>query len=294
MKIRIGIGSGAATAEPEELGHLVSCMEQAGCDSLWLPEVLTSPAPDPMSTLAYAAARTKRLKLGVTMVLPGRNPARLAKALATVDRLCGGRLLVTFVVGLNRTAELAALGVQPADRSDELDELMPLIRRLWSEDEVHHRGDRWTFDGVTISPKPLQDPLEIWLGGTSKAALRRCGQLADGWLPSLCSPKTAGDGRKEIERIAADAGRSISPEHFGVSIAYTRTPLSGGLEGRLGSGARRVDPALVPIGLRSLRELIERYIEVGFSKFVVRPIEPPRSWPEELAALEAEVLDLQS
>ncbi|HEY2562464.1 MAG TPA: LLM class flavin-dependent oxidoreductase, partial [Acidimicrobiales bacterium] len=98
MKVRIGVSVGVgATADVGVLGQLVDDLDELDFDSLWLPEVLTAPALDPLVALAFAAAHNPRLKLGTTMLLPGRNPVRLAKELATLDMLSGGRLLVTFV-----------------------------------------------------------------------------------------------------------------------------------------------------------------------------------------------------
>lgn len=291
MKVRIGVGSGALAPEPDTLAGLARDLEDRRFDSLWLSEVLTAPVVDPLVGLAFAAAAAPRLKLGTTMVLPGRNPVRLAKELATLDRLCSGRLLVTFVVGINHPTELSALGVAGGDRTAQLDELMPLLRRLWSEDDVHHDGPGWSLDGVTVRPRPAQDPLEMWLGGTAPAALSRAGRLADGWLPSLVDPADAAAGLEAVHAAAEAAGRLVSPEHFGVSVGYATEPLTASAASRLGT--RRVDPALVPVGLGALRDLLERYLSVGFSKFVVRPLRPPESWPAELDALAGAVGDLQ-
>lgn len=293
MKIRIGVGTGADVAGGDALGDLVVRLEERGFDSLWLSEILTAPVGDPLTGLAFAAGRVRRLKLGTTMVLPGRNPVRLAKQLASLDRLSGGRLLVTFVLGLHRPAELAALGVDAEARGRHVDELMPLLRRLWVEDDVEHHGERWTLPGVRVDPKPVQQPLEMWLGGTARSALVRTGRLADGWLPSLCTPEAAAAGRALVEQSAAEAGRVISPEHFGVSVAYAHDELPPGFERRLG-GRRPVDPTLVPVGMDGLRRLLERYIAVGFSKFVVRPLAPPASWPAELDLLARSVVALQT
>lgn len=293
MKVRIGVGTGATGPSGTVLGALVRDLEELGFDSIWLPEILTAPAADPLTGLAYAAACVPRLKLGTTMVLPGRNPVRLAKQIATLDQLSDGRLLMTFVVGINRGPELGALGVA-SDRGAEVDELLPLLRRLWSEDHVTHEGERWTLRDVTVTPKPAQDPFEAWLGGTAPAALRRTGAVADGWLPSNCTPEAARTGRTEVEVAAAAAGRTISPEHFGVSIGYTHAPLPDAVLGRLGTRARPVDPATIPVGFDALRDLLSAYVDVGFSKFVVRPIVPPESWRAELEALAGAVLDLQT
>ena len=104
MKIRIGVGAGGASASAEALGELVGGLDGLGFDSLWLSEVLTGPVLDPMVGLAWAAASNPRLKIGTTALLPGRNVLRLAKQLASLDRLSGGRLLVTLVPGLTYPA----------------------------------------------------------------------------------------------------------------------------------------------------------------------------------------------
>ena len=148
---------------------------------------------------------------------------RLAKQLATLDRLSGGRLLVTFVLGLRRAAELDAMGVGAGDRGRQLDELLPLLRRLWTEDDVDHDGESWQLHGVTVEPKPLQRTAST--SGWGAVSPARCAGPAcsvDGWLPALCTPEEAAAGRRVIEDVAAEAGRRIDPEHFGVSIGYTR------------------------------------------------------------------------
>ena len=132
------------------------------------------------------------------------------------------------------------------------------------------------------------------MGGNVPSSLRRAGALADGWLPSLCSPAEVAAGRRVIEQAAADAGRTIDPEHYGVSIGYIR----GDVPPRVGRLATTKTDAelveLVPNGTTALRDLLERYIDVGFSKFVVRPLVAPTSWRAELEDLAGGLLDLQA
>jgi probable F420-dependent oxidoreductase len=294
VKVRIGFGARVTSAPGDELRHLVEDLEELRFDSLWLADILSVPADDPLTGLAYAAGAVARLKIGTTMVLPGRNPVRLAKQIATLDQVSGGRLLLTFVFGLRLPTELAALGVDAEGRGALVDESLPLLRRLWSEDNVDHVGDTYRLEGVTVEPKPRQQPLDVWLGGNVPSSLRRTGRLADGWLPSMCLPEEAASGRRVIEQTAAEAGRTIDPEHYGVSIGYIRGDASPRL-GRLAT--RRTDAdliALVPNGTSALRALIERYIEVGFSKFVVRPLVNPSSWRAELEDLAEGLLDLHA
>jgi probable F420-dependent oxidoreductase len=293
MKIRIGVGASGASSTPEALGELVTAIDDLGFDSLWLSEVLTGPVVDPAVGLAWAAAANPRVKLGTTMLLPGRNVLRMAKQLASLDVLSRGRLLVTLVPGLAYAPEREAIGVEPKRRGAVIDEALPLLRRLWAGETVSHEGAAGSFRDVKLSPLPVQQPLEVWLGGTAPAALDRCGRLSDGWLPSLCTPDEAAAGRVVIEEAAARAGRSISGEHFGMSIGYAQRPIDPATA-RVMTARRPRALELTPVGLSALRQLIERFLAVGFSKFVVRPVVPPASWRAELEALAASVGNLQT
>ena len=293
MKIRIGVGASAASATPGALGELVRGLDDLGFDSLWLSDVLTGPVPDPLVGLAWAAATNPRVKLGTTMLLPGRNVLRLAKQLANLDVLSRGRLLVTLVPGLTYAPEREAIGVDPKQRGAVIDEALPLLRRLWAGEMVSHDGPAGHFRDVKLSSLPVQQPLEVWLGGNVPAALERCGRLSDGWLPSLCTPDEAAAGRKVIEDAAARAGRTISPEHFGMSVGYASVPLDPAAARTLAARRPRA-LELTPVGYPALRKVIEQFIDVGFSKFVVRPLVGPASWRAELDALAGAVGDLQT
>ncbi len=176
-----------------------------------------------------------------------------------------------------------------------MDEAFPLLRRLWAGETVDHQGPVGEFESVTLSPLPAQEPLEFWTGGMLPSALVRCGRYADGWLPSSCTPDEVAAGRAVIDEAAAEAGREISREHFGVSLAYAPGPLDDKLVAALGRARKGVDPkTVVPAGLDGLRRFLEAFLEVGFSKFVVRPLARPDSWRTELEALADAVGDLQT
>jgi alkanesulfonate monooxygenase SsuD/methylene tetrahydromethanopterin reductase-like flavin-dependent oxidoreductase (luciferase family) len=200
---------------------------------------------------------------------------------------------VTLVPGLTYAPEREAIGVEPKQRGAFIDEALPLLRRLWAGETVSHDGPAGSFRDVKLSPLPVQQPLEVWLGGTVPAALERCGRLSDGWLPSLCTPEEAAAGRVVIDDAAARAGRSISGEHFGMSIGYAREPIDPATA-RVMAARRPRALELTPVGLPALRQLIERFLTVGFSKFVLRPVVPPKSWRAELETLSAAVGDLQT
>lgn len=295
MKVRIGVGAGRFGSTGDELAALVDDIDRFGFDSLWLPERLTEAALDPIVALAWAGAHHRKLKLGTTMLLPGRHPLRLAKQIATLDALSGGRLLLTFVPGIAQGAERDAVGVPPAARGRAIDELFPVLRALWSGERVSYAGEFGAFSETTISPLPFQQPIDVWLGGLAPASLIRCGRLSDGWLPALCTPLEAEQGRQVIERAADEAGRRIDPEHFGVSIGYATAPLDERIAAGLARRAKgRPLEELVPVGYDRLRQLLEAFLAVGFSKFVLRPIAVRAGWGEELAGLADAVAGLQS
>jgi probable F420-dependent oxidoreductase len=296
MKIRIGVGLGAGGAsDAATLADAVQHMERLGFDSLWLSEVLTGAVVDPLAGLAFAAGVTRKLKLGTTMTVTARNPVRMAKELATIDRLSNGRLLLVFVPGLTDRFEDQALGMPVAQRGAWIEEVLPLVRRLWSEDSVSYTSQHLSYEALSLQPKPLQTPLEVWLGGTARSALRRAGRLSDGWLPSLCTPEEAASGRAMIEACAGEAGRRVDPEHFGISVAYARQRIPASQAARIAKRRPGLDPAtLIPVGMAGVRDMLQRYIDVGFSKFVLRPGETPNSWPAALDELADGVLRLQT
>jgi len=297
VKVRIGIGAGGHNPGPAAMVDLGRAVAETGLDSLWLPEVLTAPGPDPLVGLAWVSGACPGLKIGTTMLLPGRNLVWLAKAVGTLDVLSGGRFLLTFVPGLALGAERSAIGVTTEQRAVQMEDALPVLRRLWAGEVVSHDGPAGTFSEVSVTPRPVQDPFDVWLGGNVPAALERCGRLADGWIPAFCTPDEAAAGKEVIDRVAAEHGRAISPEHFGVSLAYAPegTDLGALASSPLARRARgRPLETLVPVGRRGLRATLERFCAVGFSKFIVRPLVPSEEWRRELEELAAAVGDLQT
>src|SRR4051812_2815685 len=206
VKVRIGYGLG--TAGGHDLAGLIAALERHGFDSLWLSEQVTGSAVDPLIGLAYAAGRTQKLKFGTSvLVVPGRNPAVLAKELASLDVLSNGRLLPAVGLGAANPYEHQAFGVERKERAAWFDEAVPLIRRFWTGEPVDHDGPRFHYEALQIQPKPVQTPPDIWLGGRVPSELRRVGRLGDGWLPSFCTPADVAEGRKLVEQAADAAGR---------------------------------------------------------------------------------------
>jgi probable F420-dependent oxidoreductase len=293
VKIRIGLGVPAGGLD---LAPFVDEAERLKFDSLWVTERVNAPTLDPIVAMTFIAARTARMKLGASvMVLPGRNPVLLAKALASIDRVSDGRLLPAFGLGVANAAEHQAFGVARGDRARLFDEALPLMRRLWSEDHVTHHGARFTLDDVTVLPKPVQAHLDVWLGGASRAELARCGRLGDGWLPSFATPDAVRAGIDVVNEAAAAADRSIDPEHFGVLIPYVEGPIPPPLADvvRTRSPDARPEDAIAT-SKAQLRERIEAYIDVGASKFVLFPYAGVDDWTDELEALADDLLPMQT
>jgi probable F420-dependent oxidoreductase len=298
MKIRIGFGLGTRTVtnDASRFGPLVDGLERHGFDSLWLSERVSGECPDPVVGMAFAAGRTEELKFGMSvMVLPGRNPVLVAQSLASLDRLSDGRLLPAFGLGIADPREQQAFGVERGERGPWFDEALPLVRRLWAEDDVTHRGERFHLDGITVRPKPVQQPMDVWLGGRARSELRRVGRQGDGWLPSFCDPDDVAEGRPVIQEAAAEAGRAIDPEHFGALVAYSHDPVPDVVLGFIQKRRPDVTDAeqIIPRGHDGLVVRLKEMVDAGASKFVVLPIVEPDDWDTELDALAEAVLPLQ-
>jgi len=278
-KVRIGYGFGVRTKLNDAgFTQVVDALERLRFDSLWLSERIGGEAPDPLVAMAFAAGRTTKLKFGMSvMVLPGRNPVVLAKELATLDRLSNGRLLPAFGLGVADPHEQQAFGVERSERAALFDESLAVLRACWSGQPVTHHGARFHYDDLRVLPTPRQEHIDVWLGGIAPSELRRVGRLADGWLPSFIVPDDAARGREAIEATLAEHGRTIDDDHYGVLIPYANGPVPEAL--LAGLAKRRPDLAdpgvLVPQGWDALMAMIDRFVAVGTTKFVILPLSEP-------------------
>jgi probable F420-dependent oxidoreductase len=272
VKIRFGVGLGADTA-PDQLADIVDRLEASGVDSLWFSELVYSPAVDPMVGMAYALARTSRLKVGTSVaVLPGRHPVLVAKQLASLAALAPKRVLPAFGLRSAIPAEREVFVVPDGERAAVFDESLRVLRSVLVDDSASFSGKFFTVTGAAVAPRP-SPPLDIWVGGSSAAAFRRIGSLADGWLGSFLTPTEARRGREAIERAASEAGRQIEPDHFGISLAVA----DGELPAELAAAIRRrrpdLDPAdLIAAGWDRLHRQLDAYVEAGLTKFVIRGV----------------------
>ena len=178
-----------------------------------------TPWHEPMVLFGYMSAITKTLEFSTGILVgPQRQSAVLAKQAAEVSILSGGRLRFVLAAGWN-DIEYEGLGVSFADRGKILEEQMVVMRKLWCEQTVTYNGKYHTLNEVGICPLPPQQPIPIWLGGQSKVAQRRTGQLADGWFPyyPCLDPDEIGADWENIKRHAVAAGRD--PADIGIEGA---------------------------------------------------------------------------
>ncbi|MGH7804118.1 MAG: LLM class flavin-dependent oxidoreductase, partial [Candidatus Binatia bacterium] len=294
MKVRVGFGFGISAAtgmSADAFWTAVDTLEAQGWDSLWLSERATGDVAGPIAGLAAVAGRTRKLKLGHSvLVVPGRNPLLLAKELATIDLLSAGRFVAAFGLGAEEPREREAYGVVKGEAGAMTEEAVILMKRLWSEDRVTHEGRFYRVNDVALRPRPHRRPHpDVWFGGHSKAALRRVARLGEGWLPSFLAPAEYAGMVGAIRAGATEAGRAIDDEHYGALLAYLGPESSAAAETFLAAiRARRpeVEPReLVATSETDLREKLERFVEAGASKFVIVPLTAPRDWESELAKL---------
>ena len=256
--------------------------EATAIDSIWLSERLVSKVPnlEPMVALAAIGGRTKRLKFGMNaVVLPLRDPLVLAKECATIDYLSNGRLLPAFGVGNDIAPEFKATGRKTTDRGARADEMIELLSRLWSEDEVTFDGRYYHYDRASISPRPVQKELPMWIGGSSPAAVRRTARLGTGWLGGGAqTPAQVSHVITSIKAALGEAGRTIDEDHYGCGVAFRFGGWDEPAVQRAAEAAIARTPGLDPRrvfavgGAREIIDVLRPYREAGVSKFVLRPM----------------------
>jgi probable F420-dependent oxidoreductase len=283
MSVRIGMSPGGFPfSGPDAFWRWVDLCEAGSIDSLWLNERLVGAqlSLEPLTALAAIAGRTQRLKFGMNAtVLPLRDPLVLAKQCATIDYLSDGRLLTMFGVGNDTAPEWDALGVKKGSRGRRANEMLSLLPRLWSEDDVDFDGEFFRYRGVTVTPKPKQQPLPLWIGGSSEAAIDRTARYAGGWLAGGSqTPAQVGRVVAAIKQRTQELGRVIGADHYGAGFAFRfgswDEPVVQRAVEALAARAPGVDPrACLAVGdAEAVIELVQVFRAVGVTKFVLRPL----------------------
>jgi probable F420-dependent oxidoreductase len=257
----------------------IDLCEAGGVDSVWQTDRLISREPilECMTTMAALAGRTRRLKFGMNVVsLALRDPVLLAKQCATIDVLSEGRLLPGFGIGSPAGPEWAALHVDTHVRGKKTDEGLEIVRRLWTEDRVDFEGVHYRLTGASISPKPVQAELPMWIGGGSEGAIRRTAKYGTGWQAGPETPEQAAQVIAAIKSATAEAGRTIDDDHYGAGFPFRFGRLDDpGMDRLLEAYRKRTgrDPAAYfAIGdAGTVVARIAEYVAAGVSKFILRP-----------------------
>jgi probable F420-dependent oxidoreductase len=228
MKFGFTLPNNFGVADPHQVVQLGVLAEQLGFDSLWVNHHVINvgyvhdrlgqaPYHDALVTLTWLASKTQTATLGTSvLVMPYLHPMVLAKEIATLDHLSGGRITLGLGVG-SLPEENDILGSNYQDRGHYSNEFIEVLLALWTQTEANFAGKYWSFENVVSSPKPLQKPHPpIVIGGNRPPALRRVAQLGDGWHPLGLSPEKLSERMKFIRGEAESFGRSI--DEFPVQV----------------------------------------------------------------------------
>jgi len=282
MKVRIGLGiANFPFSDARAFWRWIERCEDSAVDSIWQTDRLVSSTPqlESMTTMAALAGATRRLKFGMNVtVVAFRDPLVLARECATIDFLSGGRLLPAFGVGPDVAPEWQATGRSAKGRGQQSDEALEIMARLWTGERVSFEGKHYHYRDVQIAPLPVQQPLPLWIGGRSAAAIRRTARLGTGWLGGVESPEQVAPVVTALRAESAAAGRPIDADHYGAAFGYRfgtwDEPIVERTSRLLAALAQTSDPRRhVAIGgAAEILARIDEFKAAGISKFVLRPI----------------------
>ncbi|MEJ2132612.1 MAG: LLM class flavin-dependent oxidoreductase [Gammaproteobacteria bacterium] len=258
----------------------VDLCEAGGVDSIWQSDryVGRDPNLECMSVMAALAGATKRLKFGMNVASLGlREPFLTAKACATIDVLSEGRMLPAFGVGSSLGRDYSATGVPTKGRGKRTDEGLEILSRLWSQESVTFEGTYYHLDDASISPRPIQQPLPLWVGGSAPQAIERTARWGTGWQAGVDSADQVAPVIKAIKEATARYERSIDEDHFGAGFGFRFGNAEEGatkayveaLTRRLG---RKPDRFIAIGDERAVMQRIHEFIASGVHKFILRPI----------------------
>lgn len=262
---------------PRWYAEVAQSAEELGFDSIWVQEHVVFPAQmpntypysddgnpgitartpliDPWVALTTIANATQSIRLASNVyVLPLRSPFVTARAAVTLDRLSGGRLSLGVGVGWLQQ-EYEAMGVDWTSRGRRMDEIIEIMRRLWSEDTIAHEGELFRFEPVCFEPKPLQKPgIPLLIGGESPPAMRRAARSGDGWIMTwLGAPDAVADKVRAMHALRAEHGRADAP--FEITGSVQQDVSVDGLRAYQANGVDRV--IVDALGSRSAQDALD-------------------------------------
>ena len=288
MKVGLAFASSIAVDHDSSM-EICRRAEAAGFESVWggehviMPDSIVSkypytpdgkipaepetPIPDPLIWLAFAAAAAPSLRLGTCiLIVPQRNPLILAKELATLDQLSGGRVELGLGVGWMKE-EFDALGVPWERRGARNDEYIEAMRALWAAPHAEYHGDFVDFEPVTCSPRPVNGNIPVIVGGDSDAAVRRAARIADGYFPGEGDAEKLGQLITRVKQAAEDAGRDPAQIEINAMFGVQMADPAAGVEQMASIGVDRIMvPAFFfagPGGLDRMSEFAEQVVPLA-------------------------------
>ena len=281
MEFGVTIPNNWGVEDPQAVVNFGPLAEELGFDSVWVMDHLFNngyirerlddkPYYHPMATLSHVSALTSRVQLGTSvLVLPYHNPVELAKYAATLDQMSGGRVVLGVGVGA-MTPEFDALGIPMSQRGSLTNESMDIMRELWSNEDPRFNSERWQFEDLKFSPKPVQSVagsphVPLWVGGGSPGALRRAARRGNGWHPSGMSAEEFAIGRQRVRELAESAGRN--PDDL-VMSARVEVEAHGGPSSQRAADRSRLpgdDPAGMIAGIAAYREAGVQHIVLALN-----------------------------
>jgi|LNFM01.1.fsa_nt_gb probable F420-dependent oxidoreductase len=283
MAIRAGFGIASFPFDkPGSWFEWVQLLERYKVDSVWQTDRLVSADPylEAVSVMATLAGCTEKIKFGMNaIVAPLRDPLVLAKQCATIDFLSNGRLLPMFGVGYPNAIEWRTTGRSSSDRGARSTEIFQLLNMLWTQESVTFEGKFFQYKDASITPRPIQQPLPLWIGGNAEPALKRTAKLGTGWIGGIATPEQVGHAITTIRTESAALGRRIDDDHYGTSLAFRIGSIDDPVIGqvplvrRAGIGDEiDLRPLLAVGSVKDIIRRIEEYKAVGASKFVLLPL----------------------
>jgi probable F420-dependent oxidoreductase len=281
MAIGIGLGTSRFPFETgREYFEWVRFCELGSVDSIWQTDRLVSTEPmlESLSTMAALAGATEHIRFGMNVAsIALRDPLLTAKQCATIDLLSNGRLLPAFGIGSALSQDYQATGIATKRRGKKADEALQLVHRLWYEDDVNFDGEFFQYRHACISPKPANQKIPLWIGGSSEVAMKRTAKFGTGWLGGLDSPEQSKVMVEGIKAALKGTGREIEEDHYGATFSFrfgrpdedSARRASDGLRARL-----KKDPSryMVAGDAGAIIRRIKEYIDAGCQKFVMLPL----------------------
>lgn len=258
----------------------VDICEAGGIDSIWQSDRLISREGnlECMSVMAALAGATRRIKFGMNVASLGvRDPVLTAKQCATIDVLSEGRLLPAFGLGSSRSRDYVATGTPTARRGKRMDECLEILSRLWSEETVSTDGEFFRLDAASIAPRPVQQPLPLWVGGSAPKAIERTARWGTGWQAGIESADKVAPVIRAIKAKTSEFGRSIDQDHYGAGFGFrfghAGEPIMQRYIGGFTRAMGKPPDAFTAVGGRNdIMAKVKRFRDAGARKFILRPI----------------------